>query len=482
MRDNNEQTTNYSTQPQDTTNETPVKGKSKRRPKKNVVSKAQHVTQKAYVTPNKNRPTKRRGAYIDCHNMPYDVAKWFSTDEERALFSKICHNFAAGRHIIDCSAISLYELQVYSTATRKRAMERLMGKTNYQALPLNNMHHVALLDCSDYMYKALLRGLENMLSALSLHIHMSPEKIANTGKAMKLHDGGAVYQGYRVRDVLSYTLQKEGDTSLATDEERTAQINTVLDYCEKYKTFTAIKGIPFSVLRYKNTMRIDGDNNILLPDVEAKYNLYRILGKETYEAYHFEKASVIDATVFESKLIAKIKKTLKHELTDIYATYSQKLQNDAITKALGESLSIEALVLATNSGNVHYIVKHFRENLEALYQAQTHPAKELTDEERLALFQIIFQYNRFASYNYLDGFEGTEVTALAISYKSCTYQLFERVVRYGVIPIVDEMYIFDTSKQFTEAELDELFEKAQAEQTQRAAQALTKKEGKDRED
>lgn len=372
-------------------------------------------------------------------NIPEEIFTAFNGNQKNCnLFLKKMAEFSKGRHVIDLSPLDIYELKNGLNAKRT-ALISILGMKNAETLQIFYMYPFRIHILADFVYTKIYQGLEEMLKSLDFNCYISAEKIINAGNVIKNHRGEETYGGNTVRDYLSHMTKKEITITLS-DDEKAACVSIINSVLEDFSNYKKIKSLPFSIFRYKNSVRTSEDGEILIPDVEAKYNLKRILNSKYNEA-PFNKLSMNKATILESKLIDKIRNTAKeegiNEVKKLVANMpDSKIKNDIITVS-----NIDNVSLVTNYGHIHDIVDYMIENTKRVIELEKDINRTVTEKDIQSIIQI--EYTAAQSKTTDIDEEMNWITELgnALRGKNLQYGIVKGIIELGFVPRVDDMVV-----------------------------------------
>lgn len=388
-----------------------------------------------------NKKRKPRTKFVPSPRYPAEVSYAFRNNHRKCrLFMKTLNELSQGRHILDKSPLDVYELKNGYNA-RKRALCNIFGLENSVQLDLLLLEARDIYGLSNIAYEMLYDGIVKRLNELDLNCYISVEKVINAGNAIKNYNGIQTFGGSTIRDFLTHAIEKEQISSKA-DEYRISCKNTISLFISKADSYRAIKSIPFSIFRYSNYLKVDTDGKIIGPDIEAKSNICRIIGKELYDSAPFAKLSMLDATMIENKLISTVHKLAAEELKRIYDLYKDVIPECKLKHQIEVASHLSSVSLVSDYGLIHDIVDYFENNIKAITKLEQEPKRILTSEERKALFQIEYTATRTG--------EGVDISsdmiwiadfADALNSEYATYGVIKTVIEYGFIPKVNDMYI-----------------------------------------
>ena len=359
----------------------------------------------------------------------------FSNNDASAQFKKVIHEYSHGRHILDLSPLDIYELR-NGIFARKRALVNIVKVDPELSVHIQELSNRLTYEISDYAYEELYKGLTKTLESLSLNCYVSPEKVINAGNAIKNHDGAMTYGGKTIRNYLTHIIKNEKITNIS-DEDAEKCINIVKTCRHSFADYNAIKSLPFSVFRYKQYIRTNENGEITTPDIEAKYNIRRMIGPENYNAAPFAKISITDATTLESKLIEKIRKTAQNEADIKMNELVVLVKDDTLKKHLIMASNLDNVSVITNHGHVHDIIDYMVENTNTIIKLQEKPNDKISPEDANKIIRI--------EYAAAQGNYDTDITkdilwisdlGECLKGQYATYEIIRRVISLGFVPTI----------------------------------------------
>ena len=331
---------------------------------------------------------KNQGKPVSIQGLAPEIVFLLNKNEDNIKeMSKIVHDFKNGRRLLELSPIHIRGLQ-YSIASKKSSLENIFGAERYAIFNVGEMKNRDIATLADYIYQVIYEGLDILLKKLDINNYMSVDKIINYGNVMKNYDGITICQGKTVRHYLTYMSKNEKPINSKFD--KAAWKEMIANKLEEFKDYTKIKSMPFYLFNYKSHIELDDDKHVVVADIEAKKNLQSIITKEIYDALYGSALSLKEATVYESKLIHVIKKTLGQKLLDVYTSLEADIPEELKEDCLNAT-SVSSISLATKKGLVHDIVDYYETNVKMIIDISKTPDKILEEDEKKAIYQIEYQ-------------------------------------------------------------------------------------------
>lgn len=411
-------------------------------------------SEKKNRTNKNNRHRKYRKSYRkqrpeNNRKYPKEVLLAFKYDYDKCdIFYKTMYGYMCGRHILEISPLYVYNLQNGINA-KKASLTALFKYEDALKLNIDELSPKAINGLSELAFSMLHKGITVKLGSLDLNYFMSTDKIVNAGNVIKNHNGTEVYGGSTIRDYLTHFCINEKD-STATDEEIELAAETVKEKIAEFKSYTAIKSIPFSIFRYSLYMKTDENDKITTPDIEAKHNLKKMIGQELYSKYHFEKISMARATFFESKLIKQIRKTMTKEMNTIANELLVDIPDGNLKNHAVLASSIENVTAITDSGIIHDIVEYMTVNIKNI-KSLGEPEninRTLTEQEQKSLFQIEYTAMKATQFETeKDTLWLGEISA-AIKAEHATFNKLLLCIDNEYAPMINEKSILDYNIEY----------------------------------
>ena len=368
---------------------------------------------------------------------PSEIVEVFETYSTLCeVFYRKMEDLSTGRHILDLSPLHIYELR-NGTSARRNALISILGEKDATRLKIFTMKSAKILILSDYAYEKIHKGLEEIVVQLDINCYISPDKIINAGNAIKNHNGAELYGGDRIRNYITHLLSHEKPLSM-TDEEFDACKTVIKETIVTMQNYKAIKSIPFSIFRYDMNIRTDEDNNIVVPDVEAKYNIKRIIGVNNYNKAPFRKLSIAHATVFEARLIQTIKETVKKESERVVKEVVADMKDSKLKKDILKSSNVEYISIVTSKCLIHDIIDYMKNNAERIKKLDENPSLPFTQDDKDSLIQIEYVANQ----SNMQAPGADNAFRMAIASKHCTYRIAKELIELGFIPLLEENTVF----------------------------------------
>lgn len=370
---------------------------------------------------------------------PYSVIVAFKNDRNKCeTLMKILYEYSQGRHILDISPLDIYNLKCGITA-RKEALSSICGYENSEILGLYEMSDKNIFIIADTTYDFLYKGLDKKLKELDLNCHISTEKIINAGNVIKNHDGTRTYGGSTIRDYISHMCDKEQNKNNYNADTYGECLKTVNRIIHKLpESFNYIKSFPFSLFRYSNYIKVNESNEIIIPDIEAKHNLKKLIGTD-YTKYNFKLLSMKDATYLESILINKIKTIVaayaEKETEELLNQIPEsKLKHDAVL-----STNIDYIINISNKGLIHDIIDYMTNNLQEIINLENNYNTILNENSRKAIFQI--EYAAFQNTKDTDDMLWIADLSDALKGSFANYGIIKKIIELGFVPRINGLAI-----------------------------------------
>ena len=218
---------------------------------------------------------------------PYAIYNAFRRNKEKCeIFLNTARAYESGRHILELSPLHISNLQ--RNNTRQTALANFFKSKDVLMLQIDDLNAKAVKQLSNYLYNAIIKGINTKLEKLDLGAYISTEKIINAGNVMRNYDGIKTYGGSTIRDFITHTITTKKQPKFKNNNMEQANM-LVSEFKEKLKDYNAIKSIPFSIFGFTIYIRVNKNKEIVVPDIEAKDNLRKIIGNEAYEKYDIKK-------------------------------------------------------------------------------------------------------------------------------------------------------------------------------------------------
>lgn len=374
--------------------------------------------------------------------IPGYIAAIFKNDDAKMeIFSKKIHNLEKGRHILELSPIYIRGLQ-HGLCSKKEALNNIFGLDEANRLDFTELAPREINQLCEYLYRLLYTGMERILKELDFNGYLSVDKVINSGNAMKNYNGSILYGGITIRNYLTHTAKNEFPVPI-TEQDKDIQNKRINEFVNSLESFSQIKSFPFSIFRYKDHIVLDENNKLITPDIEAKYNLKRILGREMYNALKVKNITTYDATYMESLLIEKIKKITKREIKLIVGKYISEIKDEAVINEILSASELNSIIAVTNHGLIHEIVRLLDNNINNIITAGENPERVLTEEEKKSFFQIAYQSLQKNTVSPDDDDIWISKFGCALRSNSVNYNFMKLLFKYHTMPQRDEMSITD---------------------------------------
>lgn len=387
---------------------------------------------------NKNNNVKKRAN----RKYPKEILKAFKYDYNKCdIFYKTMYGYMCGRHILELSPLHIYNLQNGYNA-KKNALINLFKYDDVVKLNIENLPTRSIIELADLAYGMIYKGLVFKLKGLDLNYFMTPDKIINAGNVIKNHNGTEIYGGNTIRDFLAHYSVNEKKSNLTEDE-----LNNITNFLNEriniYKNYGSIKSIPFSVFRYSLYIKTDENKTIIVPDIEAKHNLQKILGVELYEKYHIKELSMIKATYFEAKIIKQIKKTLTKEMYSVANNLLIDIPEGKLKEHAILASSIDNVTAITGSGIICNILEFMSNNIINIKKLYAEPERLFTAEEQKSLFQIEYTALRMNQFEAGHNVLWINDISKAIKGKYANLKSLQLCIEYNFAPVINDKSILD---------------------------------------
>lgn len=373
---------------------------------------------------------------------PYVIYNAFRKNKKKCeIFLNTARAYESGRHILELSPLYISNLQ-RNINTRQTALANFFKSKDVLVLQIDNLNAKAVKQLSNYLYNAIIKGINIKLEKLDLGAYISTEKIINAGNVMRNYDGIKTYGGSTIRDFITHTITTKKQPKFKNNNMEQANM-LVSEFKEKLKDYNAIKSIPFSIFGFTIYIRVNKNKEIVVPDIEAKDNLRKIIGNEAYEKYDIKNIPLITATGMETVLIKRIRKTLDVKLKDLALNFNDIISEKNTTK-LKHHISIcakaENVSVITDSGLIMNIAEYFKNNLNKIIQMDKNRDKKLSDEDKKALFQI--EYTAMKNDTTPNSLWLSEILA-AINGKYATFEKLLLCIEYDFAPVINDISVMD---------------------------------------
>ena len=391
--------------------------------------------------------TKRKNGYHSnapyisrekLHNLPYDVARCL-TEPQRIRYSAIASNYASGRHILQITLQSIEKLDK-NIVLKAEAIYEILGETEATALNISLMPNkedikmkYRINAVAAHLSRAIELGYDKVVNRLSIPgLKVSYEEVKKAAKAVRTRNAILSYDGNTIRDFLAFKASYLNDESTITEEENKVR-RLILD--KEYLTlqnYKNIKSLPFSLLRYKKDVRINENMEVSRPDIEAKYNLRKILGQEKYDAANIDKISLKKATILESQLINVIKKTMQNEVMLRVKEKILNLPEGILKDDMMAACKVSNVANVTSRWIIDDIVQNIEDQVNFVEEAMNYPQKCWSDKQKVLFSQIEYQALNNLPREELNGYMSEIKVFLNGEY--CMYDTIEPFVKARSCP------------------------------------------------
>lgn len=353
----------------------------------------------------------------------------------RRGFIQVYADLKSGRHVLDIPLIVLNRLNG-SIMVRDEVFMLMFGPDKYDDL--------GLYDCNDYdkkvlsaiLYNALIKGLTAKLNAMELKSHISLLKIETAARAVKNNNGMLSYGGSTIRDFITHAVMSDVKSELK-EENKGNSNNDIIDKITDSIIFTQtelnkVKSVPFSVFQYTSYICTNQNGIITQPDVEAKHNLRKIVGRETYQHLKISDLTIFAATEIERRVVEHIRLLVKKELDDRVATIKLNVENKTMRDTLVESADLNKLINISKSGLIYDIIHILDTNINTVLRLQKTPNIPINDEDANALFRAAY----VACDDTLAGSDWLPCCIETLNGEYATYNTTILALKYNYFPFV----------------------------------------------
>lgn len=395
----------------------------------------------------------------EAHGLPYEVARNL-TENQRVRYSEIAHNYAKGLHILGLSLVAIDNLDK-SVSKRAEAIYGILGNKEAANLGIDFLPKAEdkkmqykIINISNHLSQAIEVGFNKMLERLDIpNLKVSFDMVKKAGKAVRTRNATLTYNGNSIREYITYEASKLKDEDTLTEEENKLR-KIILD--EAYKDlqkYNNIKSIPFGLLRYKRGIQLNAELEIVRPDIEAKYNLKRILGVEKYNIANIKSLSLEKATLIEGQLIELIKKTAQKEIMDTIGEQVKAMPKNILKKDLKAASKLSNVSNVTSRWLILDVVENIQEQTQFVEKVINDPYYYWTDEEKRLFLQIEMQaltdQDKETTSRYINEMR------MILNGKYCNLKLLEPFIEERSCPIVLSGL---SDKELTQAELENINE------------------------
>lgn len=406
--------------------------------KKANIKRKRNTKKKYHSKYNKYNLNKK--IVLENPTIPDPIKKAFPNSLQKCkLFKKKIIGYSNGRHVLNLHLLDIYNLK-FGFYSRKEALISIVGLNDSEILNIEQLNKSQIFELSNYTYQELYKGIEQTIKQLDLNCYVSPEKIINAGNVIKNHNGIETYGGKTVRSYLTH-ISKTAINYNLTDKEKKVCLDIVNKWNAENVEYKHIKSLPFSIFRYKKYVRTDEMDNILVPDIEAKYNLKRILGINTYNVANFNKLSILEATILESYLIEHIRLIAKEYASILINNMIKDLSNSKLKEDVIAASNIDNVVNISDHGHIHDIVDYMEKNTKNILSLENNPEKLLTKEEQQSIIQIEYASIQQNISDITDDLLWISDLGEALNGKNAKYGIIKNIIEIGFVPKINSIDI-----------------------------------------
>lgn len=408
-------------------------------------NKRQFSSNRKYIKKRNNYNNRNKQGYRNrwmFDRYPQEIVYAFNYNLENIKkFNKIITNFSKGRHILDLSALDIIGLDK-QPATRRKALINICTLNVAAELGIMEMNTRDLCNLSTYVYTQIQEGLKLKIKDLELNIYLTPDRIINSGKVLKNHNGQKEYGGITIRDYITYYIKQEEKNELSQEEKNNINVG-IEEFLTKLQDtgYATLKSVPFSIMRIENHIKIDENGIIISPDIEAKDNLRKIIKPEIYNKYGFSKLSATEATKYEIKLFKNIKSVVKEEIKRQLSPLVVMLPKERISEDIKQSIKLDNISMISKKGRIQDIVEYMHKNVETIANLEndkTQWNRRLNEEEIQSIFQI-----EYAAMPSSINMNDTWITDLSLALRCiyATYPMIKVLINHKFVPLIDDIPI-----------------------------------------
>ena len=165
---------------------------------------------------------------------PYVIYNAFRKNKEKCeIFLNTARAYESGRHILELSPLYISNLQ-RNINTRQTALANFFKSKDVLVLQIDNLNAKAVKQLSNYLYNAIIKGINTKLEKLDLGAYISTEKIINAGNVMRNYDGIKTYGGSTIRDFITHTITTKKQPKFKNNNMEQANM-LVSEFKEKIK-------------------------------------------------------------------------------------------------------------------------------------------------------------------------------------------------------------------------------------------------------